>query len=306
VKLADKANVMLNNIARPLSIRRAAVCGALVLAMFSFPSASDLFQPYRVVNAHTAGVLPKASFDVDFHIYASPDWPGGGLLPGVHVGLSDRFNIGLAYGGDGIIGYYPHVRWNDLPGILIKYRLLEEGVAAPALAIGFDNQGYGGSADKYLYCYNGYIYKSPGFFAAFSKNYLMLKSVQIGFHGTLNYSLEGAKDVDGADDVKWANLALGTDIGINDDIAFFFEYDFAFNDITGADNDRFYALPHKGFLNIGLRWIFTENFYIEFDMLDILENKTRRKYSMRNPLEYVGREPIGWGRELKVAYITKF
>jgi hypothetical protein len=296
VKLADKAKVMLNNIARPLSIRRAALCGVLVLAMFSFPRASDLFQPYRVVNAHTAGVLPKASFDVDFHIYASPDWPGGGLLPGVHVGLSDRFNIGLSYGGEGIIGYSNRVRWNALPGILVKYRLLEEGVASPALAIGFDNQGYGGSASKAIYGYDGYVYKSPGFFAAFSKNYLMFTMIQIGFHGTLNYSIEGVDEVLGADEVRWANLAVGTDIGISDEIAFFFEYDFAFNDVTGANNDKhIYALPHKGFLNIGLRWVFTENFYIEFDMLDIFENKTRLDGS-----------PIGWGRELKVAYVSKF
>jgi len=302
VKSADKADGASDNIARSLSIRRAALAGAFVFAMFSLLHASDLFQPYRMVNAHTAGVLPKASFDVDFRVYSSPDWSGGGLLPGVRVGLGDRFNIGLAYGGDGIIGYSPRVRWNDLPGVLIKYRIIEEGVAAPALAIGFDNQGYGGSAESDIYGYNGYIYKSPGFFAAFSKNYLMFKSVQIGFHGTLNYSLEEA------DYVKWANLALGTDIGVNNDIALFAEYDFAFNDITGADNGkRLYALPHKGFFNIGLRWVFTENFYVEFDMFDLFENKTRRVYAptLQEPDRRV-REPVGWGRELKVAYISKF
>jgi len=298
VKSADKADWALDNIARPLYMRRAALSVVFVFAMFSFLHASDLFQPYRMVNAHTAGVLPKASFDVDFHVYSSPDWPGGGLLPGARVGLGDRFNIGVAYGGDGIVGYSPRVRWNNLPGVLIKYRVVEEGIAAPALAVGFDNQGYGGTADVFRYGYDGYVYKSPGFFAAISKNYLMLKAVQIGFHGTINYSLEEAEEV------KWANLTLGSDIGINNDIAFFFEYDFAFNDVTGADNgNHYYALPHNGFLNIGLRWVFTENFYVEFDMLDILENKTRRRYVSLN--KWVG-EPIGWGRELKVAYITKF
>ena len=298
MKSADKTNGAFDNIARPLFMRRAALSCVFVFAMFSLIHASDLFQPYRMVNAHTAGVLPKASFDVDFHVYSSPDWPGG-LLTGAHVGLSDRFNIGLAYGGDGIIGYSPRVRWNNLPGVLIKYRILEEGISAPALAVGFDNQGYGGMADVFRYGYDGYVYKSPGFFAAISKNYLMLKAIQIGFHGTINYSLEEA------DEVKWVNLALGSDIGINNDIAFFFEYDFAFNDVTGADNDkRFYALPHKGFFNVGLRWVFTENFYIEFDMLDLFENKTRRIYDPIRQRWIM--EPVGWGRELKVAYISKF
>jgi len=270
----------------------------IVLSASSLLHASSLFQPYRLVNVHTAGMLPKASFDIDFRIYASPDWYGSGLLPGVNVGLTDRLNIGIAYGGEGIIGYSRDVRWNRLPGILVKYRLFEEGIIVPALAVGFDNQGYGGLASEGMYGYDGYIYKSPGFFAALSKNYLMFDRIQIGFHGTVNYSTEEM------DEIRWPNAVGGVDIGINDELAFFVEYDFAFNDITGADNDKdLYALPQMGFLSFGLRWAFTENFLIEFDMEDILENKTRRAPTPAQPDRRV---PIGWSRELKVSYISKF
>jgi len=56
-------------------------------------------------------------------------------------------------------------------------------------------------------------------------------------------------------------------------------------------------------LNMGLRWAFTENFLIEFDVADILENKTRRAPVPTRPNRRV---PIGWSRELKVAYISRF
>jgi len=271
-----------------------------VLSASSLLHASSLFQPYRLVNTHTAGILPKASFDVDFRIYAPPpfDGYGSGLLAGVNVGLTNRLNIGLAYGGEGIIGYSHDVRWNWLPGILLKYRLFEEGLIVPALAVGFDNQGYGGLASKWEYGYDGYVYKSPGFFVALSKNYLMFNRIQIGFHGTVNYSIEEV------DKIRWPNAAGGIDIGINDELAFFVEYDLAFNDITGADNEKdLYALPQMGFLNFGLRWAFTENFFIEFDMEDILENKMRRAPTREQPNRKI---PIGWSRELKVSYISRF
>ncbi len=284
MKLSNKAGMVLN----------------IVFAASSLLYASGPFQPSRLVNMPTAGVLPRASFDVNFRVYAPPpaDGYGSGLLSGVNVGLTNRFNIGLAYGGEGILGYSNHVRWNKFPGVLVKYRLIEEGVAAPALALGFDNQGYGGSAWKGGYGYDGYIYKSPGFFAALSKNYLMFAKVQIGFHGAVNYSLEEM------DNVTWPNAAGGIDIGINEELMFVAEYDFALNDVTGAGNDKNYGLPHRGFLNLGLRWAFTENFHIEFDMQDILENKTRGAISNTGAL--INRKPIGWSRELKVAYISRF
>jgi len=270
---------------------------AAIVFTASALSCAGQFQPYRLVNAHTAGVLPKASFDVDFRVFAPPNDHGSGLIMGANVGLTNRLNIGLSYGGEGIIGYSDRVWWNELPGILVKYRLFEESFVAPALSVGFDNQGYGGQVHEGGYGYNGYVYKSQGFFIAVSKNYLMFSSVQIGLHCTVNYSLEEI------DDVTWPNVAGGLDIGINDELTFIVEYNVALDDITGPNNDSHYGMPHRGFLNMGLRWAFTENFLIEFDMADILENKTRRAPILTRPNRRV---PVGWSRELKVAYISMF
>ena len=283
-------------------VRRLAFIGALfvVAAASTRIHAADVTQPYMLIGGHTAGVLPRSYFDLDLRIYAADGGYGTGLITGVRVGITDRLMIGLGYGGEGIIGRGDHVRWYPYPGVMAKYRIFDETVASPGIAIGFDNQGYGGPAGEGEYGYNGYVYKSPGFFVALSKNYLMLNTVQIGFHGTANYSLEDHKNV------TWPNALGGLDIGINDELALIFEYDFALNDVSGR-GERHYALPHRGFLNIGLRWAFTPNFHLEFDFRDIMENKTRitRVWSLESGWTEE-RVPIGWSRELKVVYITKF
>ncbi|MCL2220481.1 MAG: hypothetical protein FWB94_11450 [Chitinispirillia bacterium] len=261
-------------------------------------SAGNLIQPYRLVSGHTAEILPRSFFDTEINIYAARGGYGSGLITGVHVGLTDRLMIGLSYGGEGLVGYSDNVRWYSYPGVMVKYRIFEEGVAPPAVVIGFDNQGYGGPAGESAFGYDGYLFKSPGFFLAVSKSYMMLNAVQIGFHGTANYSLEGM------DDVKWPNIMAGMDIVVNDELSLITEYDFAFNDRTGrGKGKRYYAMPQYGFLNIGLRWAFTQNFHLEFDVRDILENKTVRSPTPDNP---DNRVPIGWSRELKVVYISKF
>ena len=271
----------------------------LFVIMASAPVRAQMVQPYKLVDGHTAGVLGKGYYDVDFRIYVSADrYEGTGLLSGFSVGVTPRLSLGLSYGGEGLIGYGDHVRWNSYPGIMVKYRLFEESYATPAFTLGFDNQGYGGPADTLRFGYDGYVFKSPGFFLALSKNYLMFDVIQIGFHATANYSLEDM------DNVKWPNALGGLDIGINDELAIHAEYDFALNDISGEEYKKdIYAHPLYGYLNVGLRWAFTSNFHIEFDVKDVLEHKTRLPFPYEDPDRRV---PVGWSRELKVLYLANF
>jgi len=271
------------------------------LLMAAIQLRAQMIQPYKLVDGHTAGVLGKGYYDVDFRVYAAGDgYNGAGLLSGFHVGVTPRFSIGLSYGGEGLIGYGDRVRWNSLPGVMVKYRLFEEQYVTPAITLGFDNQGYGGPAGTDNFGYDGYVFKSPGAFLAISKNYIMFSAVQIGFHGTVNYSLEERKNV------VWPNVLAGIDIGINDELAILAEYDFALNDISGNEYEKgIYANPLRGYLNIGLRWAFTENFHIEFDVKDILEHKMCRAPTLI-PFDPDRRRPLGWSRELKVMYLANF
>jgi hypothetical protein len=255
-----------------------------------------MLQPYKLINGPTAGVLSKGTYDLEFNFHSAGDISyGTGMLTGVHVGITERFTLGLSYGGEGIIGRADRVKWNPLPGIFVKYRLFEERYATPAFSLGFDNQGYGGIAEEGAFGYKGHISKSPGFFASLSKNFIMASVIQIGFHGAACYSLEGA------DDVTWPNAIAGVDIGINEELAIIFEYDFAFNDITGPETEKYFS-PFHGFMNIGLRWAFSPNFHVEFAAKDIFENKT----FIARRFPDIDREPIGWSREIKVVYIAGF
>ena len=252
---------------------------------------AEILQPRRLVDAHTAGVLPKKHYDFECRYYpaGNPEY-GTGLIVGIAAGITDRLNIGISYGGEGIIGRKRNVRFNPFPGGQIKYRLFEEDLACPGVTIGYEHQGYGGIADTAYFSYSGYVYKSQGFFLALSKNYLLLNFIQIGFHGSFNYSIEER------DKVTWPNAIVGFDMGFNDELAVVLEYDFGFNvkDPKRPDQPNYYGRPQDGFLNAGIRWAFTSNFFLEFDMKDLLEKKQRRD------------EPVGWSRELKVIYVSHF
>jgi hypothetical protein len=286
------------------SVNKVIMCAA-VLTLLSARSpafATNMIQPYKLVSAPTAEILPRAFIDIEMNIYASRGGYGSGLIAGVHMGLTDRLMLGLSYGGEGLIGsgsvYWNRYRDVIYPGVLVKYRIIEESTALPAFTIGFDNQGYGGPATAGQYGYDGYIFKAPGFFVACSKSFMMMNKLQLGFHGTLNHAIEGS------DDMSWGNYLnamMGVDIALNEELAIIAEYDFAWNDVTGPRNDYFHLF--RGFLNLGVRWAFTPNFHLQFDFRDILENKTIRAPIPGDPDRRV---PIGWSREMKVIYITKF
>ncbi len=257
------------------------------------PAEEPMLQPRRLVDAHTAGILPRAHFDFEFRVYPSafPGVNGAGLMLGIAVGITDRLNIGLSYGGDGIVGRGT-ARANPYPGGMIKYRLIEERVVMPAIAIGYEHQGYGGiEAREGL---DGFVYKSPGFFVALSKNFLLFRRVNLGFHGTANFSLEEV------DEVSWPNAVLGLDVGLNEELAVAFEYDLGLtyrDPVTDWDPTRqYYANPLCGLLNVGLRWAFARTFYIEALAKDVLENR----YDERTD------RPLGWSRELKLVYVNHF
>ena len=252
---------------------------------------AEMIQPRKLVDAHTAGILGKGQYDFECRVYPAGDPSlGAGLTFGIDVGVTNRLTIGLSYGGEGIVGRGRHVRFHTLPGWLVKYRLIEENVHFPGIAVGYDHQGHGGVADTSRFFYKGYIFKSPGFFIALSKNYLLFNTVQFGIHGMCNYSMEQFKEV------TWPDLIAGIDLGINDELSIVFEYDFAFNMLDPRPGRKaIFAHPSEGYLNTGLRWAFSPSFYLEFDARDLLENR-----------KFKNGRTVGWNREIKVVFFSEF
>ena len=139
---------------------------------------SGTIEPRALIDVPTAGMIPHRSaiFDLDYY-------QNGGLLWGATFGLFNRVYLGASFGGTNMIGSDPPV-WNKSVGVQARLRLIEESIALPAVAIGFDSQG----KEAFIDSLDRYAIKSLGLYAVGSKNYSMLGYLSI--HGGMNYSLE--------------------------------------------------------------------------------------------------------------------
>ena len=260
------------------------LCGGFCSPLF----ARQPVPPIRLVDMHTAGVVPKGNFLFETRMYENEKT---GFLISIAAGITDRFCFGLGYGAEGIIGRSDLVRYNPFPGCLVKYRMIEENYVLPGIALGFDYQGFGGIGDYDRFGYYGYTYKSQGFFVAVSKSYLFARFLDIGLHGDANFSLEEIARV------KWPNFGVGVDMGVSDKFSFVAEYDFGLNTRDPYGWNDAYELPFEGYLNTGLRIHFTPEFSLEIDARDLMQNRT-----YLDSLAFEKR--VGWSREIKVTFIA--
>ena len=191
---------------------------------------SAKLEPRYLIDIPTAGMIDRGNFAVDIDFYQA-----GGVLAGFSVGIMDRLSMGLSYGGSRLIGGEQPVM-NELPGVNVKLRIIEEGFLFPALVVGFDSQG----KDGYRKDLNRYAIKSPGFYAAISKNYATLGFLSL--HCGVNYSLERG------DGDKDPNVFAGIEKTIGPAVSVMAEYNMALNDNDGNAIGR-----GKGYLNAALK-----------------------------------------------------
>jgi hypothetical protein len=234
-------------------------------------------QPVRIVDFPTAGLLPRRAFRVEGDIYAE-----GGVLLSLTMGFARYFSFGVSYGGYNVIGT-GDPELNPEPAVNLKVRLLEESLMAPALAIGFDSQGYGKHFDDRVCpqekecdegetCYKDaecaqedleedrYLVKSRGIFAVASKNWDLLGPFSL--HGGISYSLENGLDND-------LTVFIGVIKSFSDFLDVRAEYDFATN-----DNDSEWQIAEdRGYLNASLVWHVSENLSLGFEVRDIATKK---------------------------------
>ena len=208
------------------------------------------FEYRSLVDLPTAGVLEKGYTGVTLDVL-----PLGVMIGKIEVGVFENFSFGISYGGANIIGTGV-VNWYELPGVNLRYRVMNETERYPAITLGFDSQGKG----AYFGNDNRYEIKSPGFFAAFAKNFELLGYLSL--HGLINYSLE--RD----DNDKDANLGIGLEKTIGNRVSFVAEYDFALN-----DDGTLSIGDGKGYFNMGFRWSVGEGFTIGLDFRNMLDNK---------------------------------
>jgi hypothetical protein len=227
------------------------LCGLLqgtALAQGSAGSEGGL-EPRSLVDVPTAGMLAKGTFGIDIDFYQE-----GGVLVGFTAGILDRLTLGMSYGGSRIIGSGSPVM-NNVPGFMIKIRILEENMTLPAIALGLDTQGKEG----YLKDLKRYEIKSPGFYLVGSKNYSLLG--YLSFHGGVNYSLENS---DGDRDI---NVFAGVEKTLGPFLSVVAEYNLARND----SNDRAVG-KGRGYVNIGLKCTLGGGLTLGVTLKDLVKN----------------------------------
>jgi len=221
-------------------------------------------EPRTIVDKPTAGILRSGALALDIDLFEK-----GGVLGGVSIGFLDRAMVGVSYGGSGIVGGDAPTM-NDVPGMQLKIRVLDEARTVPAVALGFDSQGRG----EYNPSQDRYAFKSPGVYGVVSKNMDFLGFLTL--HAGANYTLETG------DDDNDVNAYMGAEKTIGGSLSLIAEYDFAFN-----DNDHDARGKGRGYLNAALRWSIGSGLTIGIVLQDLLENGGNNVVALRSfRLEY--------------------
>ncbi|MDP6836570.1 MAG: YjbH domain-containing protein [Candidatus Marinimicrobia bacterium] len=248
---------------------------AAFLSILVCLSAQEYPPPTSLVTIPTAGGLVRGAFSADMRMQRN-----GGLTTSLAVGLSDRFMFGLSYGASNLIGDDEPVPY-PRPEVILKYRLIDEGVAFPGIAFGIDTQGFGNYIDADSL--NRYEIKGYGAYLTASKNWRTLLG-NLGLHLGANYNF--TENVDEDDDL---NLFAGFDFEFNPEFSFLMEYNAALNqnDMTAET----LALSKGGYLNAGLRWSLFQNLHLDLHFNNLLFDEEKVSY---------------FNREIKVTYIEYF
>ena len=251
--------------------RCAAILAILVLAGPGLAAQPAGYQPLKIIDFPTAGLYAKGEYGIDLDAYSD-----GGLLIGVGVGFTSFLGFGITYGGVGFIGS-ADLDMNPRPEVNIRARVYEEGLVMPAIAVGFDSQGYGKFLDKE----ERYLVKSRGFYAVGSKNWDL--GGPLSLHGGLSYSLENDTDHD-------PTLFLGCIKLFANVVEVAAEFDLAMNDNEGPET----IVEKRGYLNVAIAWRVSDRLSVAFDVRDLVtakkaEAEDARKVNRGLSLSYRGR-----------------
>ena len=231
--------------------------------------------PTSLITAPTAGTLVRGSYSLETRVQKH-----GALTSGLSVGITDRFQFGLSYGGGNIIGN-DSLKWHPRPEANVKYRLVDENLTMPGISVGINTQGFGmfHEGDSL----NRYDVKAYGEFVSLSKK-LTTPLGNLGLHVGANHSF--LETDDGDDD---SNLFFGFDMEFNPEFSILGEYNAAMNenDMTAET----IAINRGGYLNAAIRWTFVEHLHIELDFNNLLFDDDKVDY---------------FSRELKITYIEYF
>lgn len=192
-------------------------------------SKSDSFsktpKTVEIIDVPTADVVEYKSFKLSFRMHGS-----GGIIPKMVFGVFNPINIGMSWAIDNLIGTGQNEIDTQPPAIFFKARIYAGGMIIPAVAIGFDGQGYGEYNDDT----DKYQYREKGIFLTLTREFF-IPGLETSF-GCNIYDF---------DDEGLFGFA-GFSYGIEDKIIFLGEYD----NISAAPENR---------ANLGVKILITDN-----------------------------------------------
>lgn len=226
-------------------------------------------EPLQIVELPTAGIVDKNRFAINSEFFHS-----GGVRFDFYVSFIKDFLFGFSFSGTKIVGSgkLSEIDFQRFPGIFLKYRLFDEKIFFPAIAVGLSTQGFG----EYSYDASRFDTYSPGLFTIGSKSFknsLGFFTTHLGF----NYSFEP----------KVKNRALNFYIGIQqeykDILAINLEYNATRDEIPGE------YLISKGLLNFMFQVYIYSNLTIGLIEKDLLLHfKDRTSTERKIFIQYIG------------------
>ena len=244
----------------------AAVCA---LVFYASNVSAGLDQPIDNTRYPTAGIVAHREYRLG--VRAMPE--SCALLGGL-VGLKDVAHVGVFYGVFNLVDVGDPVFFDHV-GFDARVRLASE-TRWPALAVGFDSQGWGP--------YDGnerrYERKSPGFYIVASKNWN-------SFAGDLSVSAGANYTLETRDEDSSPNFFAGIDWFIFRRVSVLADFDAALND--NAD-DGLYGMGGV-YVDAGLRVILGETVSLMLVFSDLTHNLTPGNES---------------GREVQIVYANTF
>ena len=249
--------------------KQAAVLAFLAATAALWPvSQVSAHQPLKIVDFPTAGLPEKGQYGVDLDLYSD-----GGLLAGLEVGFFSFLSFGISYGGIGFIGT-GDMDMNPRPEVNARVRILNEDIVMPAIAVGFDSQGYGRFYDDA----ERYLVKSRGLYAVASKNWDLAGPFSL--HGGVSYSFEDSGDRD-------PTVFLGAIKTFANLVEFSAEFDVAANDNEGSAD----IVESRPYVNASIAWYVHDNFSLALDFRDIASSSKKDSEGGRK-----------WNRGLSLTY----
>lgn len=240
----------------------------LPISLLSNGSAGEdaTYESRRIVDMPTAGIIPKGTFEVNAFLMQS-----GGLMTEFAASPFENFLIGISFGGSKIIGVSTP-SFQEFPGVQIKYRVIDETMTFPAIALGLNSQGMG------LYDDNVKRYQtaSPGIYLSSSKSFKWPVGL-VYVHAGINYSLEPKPDdrsvnfYFGAEQTIYKRVSISSEVNLN------------------LENNS-YFMDHNGLLNFQIKWAASENLTVSLMFRDAFANLKASNSLVRFiGFEYIGR-----------------